>query len=226
MNFEEITFLGWTLLGGPPGALQRRREARHGRILPIPRSGELPISSSRSQRSKVASSELCVHGRVTGAASCDLADKHEFYQRCTAIKGALCHQSLTQHPPAQTLPVSRAIPPNTCLPHHSQPTFTDYGRYPQVLVPSFELAGKEHGAVDPIDRQCARAPGGDARAAGRPWSRSVVWSLRVLPPLVAAVWRLQVHGLVAWLCCLAVSMAGPDAWASMGAMEAAAGGCR
>ena len=213
-------------VGGPPGALQRRREARHGRSSPIPRPGELPIPSSRSQRSKVASSELCVHGRVTRAESCDLADKHEFYQRCTAIKGALCHQSLTHHPPAQTLPVSRAIPPNTCLPHHSQPTFTDYGRYPQVLVPSFELAGKEHGAVDPIDRQCARAPGGDARAAGRPWSRSVVWSLRVLPPLVAAVWRLQVHGLVAWLCCLAVSMAGPDAWASMGAMEAAAGGCR
>ena len=137
-----------------------------------------------------------------------------------------CSNTTPTSAPAQTLPVSRAIPPNTWLPHHSQPTFTDYGRYPQVLVSSFELAGKEHGAVDPIDRQCVRAPGGDARAAGRPWSRSVVWSLRVLPPLVAAVWRLQVHGLVAWLCCLAVSMACADAWASLGAVEAAVRGCR
>ena len=96
---------------------------------------------------------------------------------------------------------------------------------PQVRVPPFKLAGKELAAVAPIDRQCARALGGNARAAGQQWDRSTIWTLRMLPLLVAAIWRLLLHGLVALLCFLAVSMAGGGAWGSWGAMETTVRGC-
>jgi hypothetical protein len=95
---------------------------------------------------------------------------------------------------------------------------------PKLLVPPFAFAGKELGAFDVIDRQFARAVGGNVRAAGQLWGRSTVWSSRMPPPLVAAVWRLLPHGLVAWLCSLAVSMADADAWASLGALVAAVRG--
>ena len=95
---------------------------------------------------------------------------------------------------------------------------------PQVPAPPFRLAGKELAAVTPIDRQCARAVGGNARAAGQQWGRSTVWALRVLPPLMAAVWRLLLHGSVAWLCSLAVGMASAGAGASLGAKQAAVRG--
>ena len=88
-----------------------------------------------------------------------------------------------------------------------------------MRVPPFKLAGKEFAAVAPIDWQCARALGGNARVAGQQWDRSNVWTLRMLPLLVAAIWRLLLHGLVALLCFLAVSMAGGGAWRSVGAME-------
>jgi len=94
-----------------------------------------------------------------------------------------------------------------------------------VRVPPFKLAGKELAAVAPIDRQYARALGGNARVAGQQWGRSTVWTLRVLPPLVAAIWRLLLHGLVAFLCFLAVSMAGVGAWGSLGSMETTVRGC-
>ena len=69
---------------------------------------------------------------------------------------------------------------------------------PQVLVPPFNLAGKELGAVAAINRQTARALGGNARAAGQQWGRSIVWAPRVVLPLVVAVWRLPPwHDLVA-----------------------------
>jgi hypothetical protein len=96
---------------------------------------------------------------------------------------------------------------------------------PQVRVPPFKLAGKEFAAVAPIDWQCARALGGNARVAGQQWDRSNVWTLRMLPLLVAAIWRLLLHGLVALLCFLAVSMAGGGAWRSVGAMETTVRGC-
>ena len=117
-----------------------------------------------------------------------------------------------------------SLPTHACLttPNPRLPTMA--GTHRCSSYPCFELAGKEHRAVDPIDWQCARAPGGDARAAGRPWSRSAVWSQRVLPPLVAAVWRLPLHDLVVWLCYMAVSMASADAWSSLGAVEAAVRG--
>ena len=94
-----------------------------------------------------------------------------------------------------------------------------------MRVPPFKLAGKELAAVVPIDRQCARALGGNARAAGQQWDRSTIWTLRMLPLLVAAIWRLLLHGLVAFLCFLAVSMAGGGAWGSLGAMETTVRGC-
>ena len=90
---------------------------------------------------------------------------------------------------------------------------------PQVLVPPFNLAGKELGAVAAINRQTARALGGNARAAGQQWGRSIVWAPRVVLPLVVAVWRLPPHDLVALLFSLVVSMAGSGARASVGAME-------
>ena len=55
-TFEEISFRASEPLGWPTWALQRRREARHGRLSQIPRSGELPRPPARSQGSKVASS--------------------------------------------------------------------------------------------------------------------------------------------------------------------------
>jgi len=96
---------------------------------------------------------------------------------------------------------------------------------PQVLVPPFRLARKELGAVVPIAWQFARAVCGDARAAGQQWGRSTVWTLRMLPLLVAAVWRLLLHGLAAWLCSLAIGMAGDGVWGSLGAMETTVRGC-
>ena len=92
---------------------------------------------------------------------------------------------------------------------------------PQVLVPPFRLARKELGAVAAIDCQVARAVGGDARAAGQQWGRFLVWASRTPPPLVVAVWRLILHGSVAWLCSLAVGMASAGAGASVGAKQAA-----
>ena len=91
---------------------------------------------------------------------------------------------------------------------------------PQVLVPPFLLAGKESGAVAAIDQQCARALGGNTRAPGQQWGRSIVWASSVVLPLMAAVWRLLLHGLEAWLGSLAINMAGSDAGASLGAMGA------
>ena len=94
-----------------------------------------------------------------------------------------------------------------------------------MLVPPFRLARKELGAVVPIAWQFARAVGGDARAAGQQWGRSTAWTLRMLPLLVAAVWRLLLHGLAAWLCSLAIGMAGDGVWGSLGAMETTVRGC-
>ena len=91
---------------------------------------------------------------------------------------------------------------------------------PQVLVPPFTLAGNELGAVAAINRQFARAQGGNTLAAGQQWGRSIVWASRVPPPLMAAVWRLLLHGLVAWLCSLAINMAGAGAGASLSAVGA------
>ena len=91
---------------------------------------------------------------------------------------------------------------------------------PQVLVPPFNLAGKELGAVAAINRQTARALGGNARAAGQQWGRSIVWAPRVVLPLVVAVWRLPPHDLVGLLFSQVASMAGFGARASLGAMEA------
>ena len=90
-----------------------------------------------------------------------------------------------------------------------------------MLVPSFTLAGKELGAVAAINWQPARALGGNAWAAGQQWGRSIVWSPRVLWPLVAAVCCLLLHDLVTWICSLAVGMAGAGAGASLSAMWAA-----
>jgi hypothetical protein len=98
------------------------------------------------------------------------------------------------------------------------------GVVPQLLVPPFKLAGKEFGAVAAIDRQSARALGGDARADGQQWGRSIVWAPRVPPPLMAAVWRLLSLDFVEGLCSLSISMAGAGARASFGAMGAAMGG--
>ena len=96
---------------------------------------------------------------------------------------------------------------------------------PKLLVPPFAFAGKELGAVAAIDRQFARAVGGNVRAARQLWGRSTVWSSRMPPPLVAAVWRLLSHELVEGLSSLAVIMAGAGAAASLGASEAAIRGC-
>ena len=90
----------------------------------------------------------------------------------------------------------------------------------QVLVPPLVLAGKELGAITAIDWQSARALGGNQRAAGQQWGRSTVWSPHVPPPLMAAVWRLRLHGLVALLCSLAINIAGVGARASFRAMGA------
>ena len=54
--FEEISFRVSESLGWPTWALQRRSEARQGRLSQIPRSGELPRPPPRSQGSKEASS--------------------------------------------------------------------------------------------------------------------------------------------------------------------------
>ena len=74
-------------------------------------------------------------------------------------------------------------------------------------------------------RLAIRSVGGDARAAGQQWGRSTVWTLRMLPLLVAAIWRLLLHGLVVLLCFLAVSMAAAGGWGSLGAMETTVRGC-
>ena len=74
-----------------------------------------------------------------------------------------------------------------------------------MLVPPFRLARKELGAVAAIAWQFARAVGGDARAAGQQWGRFLVWASRMPPPLVTAVWRLLLHGSVAFGCALWMS---------------------
>jgi hypothetical protein len=56
---------------------------------------------------------------------------------------------------------------------------------PQVLVPPFNLTGNELGPVTAIDWRCARALGGNMRAAGQQWGRSIVWS-PCAPPLAMA----------------------------------------
>jgi hypothetical protein len=109
---------------------------------------------------------------------------------------------------------------NSSLTHGSTLRESD-GVDPQLLLPPFKVAGKELGAVAAIDRQSARALGGDARADGQQWGRSTVWAPRVLPPLMAAVWRLQQHGLVVWLCSMAIAMAGSGAWTRLGAVRTA-----
>ena len=88
-----------------------------------------------------------------------------------------------------------------------------------MLVPPFNLEGKELGAVAAIDWQPARALGGNARAAGQQLGRVIVWAPRVVLPLVVAVWRLPPRGLVALLSSLVVSTAGSGAQASLGSME-------
>ena len=95
---------------------------------------------------------------------------------------------------------------------------------PQVLVPPFNLTGNELGPVTAIDWRCARALGGNMRAAGQQWGRSTVWSPCAPPLAVADIWRLLPRDLVAGLSSLAVCMAGPGARASLGAMETAVGG--
>ena len=54
--FQEICVRVKELSEGRAEALQRRRDARHGRASPIPRSGALSGPPSRSWMSKVASS--------------------------------------------------------------------------------------------------------------------------------------------------------------------------
>ena len=95
---------------------------------------------------------------------------------------------------------------------------------PQVLVPPFNLTGNELGPVTAIDWRCARALGGNMRAAGQQWGRSSVWSPCTPPLSMTDIWRMLPHDLVAGLNFLAVSMTGTGARSSLGAMETAVGG--
>ena len=94
-----------------------------------------------------------------------------------------------------------------------------------MRVPPFKFTGKELAAVTSINRQHARASGGNSQVAGQQWGCTTVWTLRLLPPLVAAIWRLLLCGLVALDCFLAVGMAGVGAWVSLGAMKITVRGC-
>ena len=55
----------------------------------------------------------------------ELADKLNISSTRATTKGAHRHPIIAHHPPDQTIPVPRVIPPNTCVCHHAQHTFGD-----------------------------------------------------------------------------------------------------
>ena len=145
-----------------------------------------------------------VNGRVLGAERRELADKLNISSTRATTKGAHRHPIIAHHPPDQTIPVPRVIPPNTCVCHHAQHTFGDIWQVWSKRAARTNSAAVQGSGWRRADRAtCLRHPA--ARAAvcegigGDCGDRSTTLPIRAAGGGLGAVLRVQERGSVGCL---------------------------